>query len=267
MGWCARGALAVLVLMALAALLAPLLAPFDPLEQDLMLINSPPGSEHFLGTDSLGRDILSRLIMGARLSFSMSIGATVLALLLGLGLGGLACAFGRVTQGLYFAFVDLIRSMPGILLCMVLLVSLGSGTGSVVIALAVTFMPLFAHMALSAYRREMATDYVRIARGYGTGVFRLLRVHLLPNIAGVFITQSTIILARVIVTESVLSFLGLGVHPETPTWGRMVAIAVAYIEEAPHAAVVPITALVITTISLVVLGDWLRVRFDPIRNA
>ncbi len=266
MGWEVRCAAGVLGLLALVALLAPFLAPFDPLDQDLMRINEPPTWEHLLGMDSLGRDILSRLITGARLSLSISLQATGLALLFGVGLAGVACALGPIPGGLYFAVVDLIRSMPGILLCMVLLVALGAGTGSVIIALGITFTPLFAYMTQGIYRREAAADYVRIAKSYGAGMTRILRVHLLPNVAGAFITQSSIIFARVIVTESVLSFLGLGVHPETPTWGRMVAAAVAYIEEAPHAAIAPAAALIVTTISLVTLGGWLRIRLDPVRS-
>ena len=266
MGWGIRCVVGFLCLLVLVALLAPLLIPFDSLDQDLLHINEPPSREHLLGMDLLGRDVLSRLIMGTRLSLSISLEATALSLFLGVGLGSLACALGAVSRGIYFTFVDLVRSMPGVLLCMVLLVAMGAGTGSVVLALSITFMPLFAYMTLNIYKREMATDYVQIAKGYGAGTLRLLCVHLLPNVAGAFITQSAIILARVIVTESVLSFLGLGVHPETPTWGRMVALAIAYIEEAPHAAIAPIVLLAITTISLVTLGDWLRIRLDPVRS-
>ncbi len=256
----------IVLFFLLTGIFAPWIIPCDPYEQDLLSFNAPASPEHLLGTDNLGRDILSRLIMGSRLSLLISVQATLLALFLGGGGGLLACSLGSFAAKPFYAFVDVIRTMPGIMLCLVLLVALGSGLIPAVIALAITFVPMYAYLARTVYLREVASDYVTVARCYGVGKLHMLRVHILPNIMGPFITQTGIIFARVVVSESVLSFLGLGVPPDTPTWGRMIASASQYVEEAPHVIIYPVLCLSALTLSLVLLSDRLRVYLDPLRK-
>lgn len=253
---------AVAVFVAIAG---PTLSGVDPFEQDLLNRNQGPSDTYLLGTDHLGRDVLARLIVGTRLSLEAGLGGVLVALLLGGLLGFAASAAGGPAETTFYAFVDLIRAMPGVLLALLLVVALGAGLGPVTIALGVTFAPIFAYVARATYHRELAMDYVTAAESFGAGRWRILFTHILPNVSGAFVTQATIVLPRCIVTESVLSFLGLGVEPDTPTWGRMIAQAAQYIERNPVAVLAPVIALSVLTISLALLGDRLRLRLDPRR--
>ena len=256
----------VMLAAVLTALAAPWIMPLDPFEQDLLSRNAAPNGTYLLGTDHLGRDILSRLILGTRLSLGVGLCAMVIALLLGGGLGLAAMAVGGLFRYLFFAFVDLIRAMPGVLFALLLLVSMGSGVAPVVLALGITFAPHFARIALAVYQRENSMDYVAASRQFGSNRLRILTRHILPNVMGAFITQAAIILPRCMVTESVLSFLGLGVPPDTPTWGRMIAQASRFVEMTPTSVLFPVLALSALTLSLAVLSDGLRVSFDPLRR-
>ena len=259
------GTVLVLTIVA-AALLAPWVVPYDPLDQDLLLINAAPSAQHWLGVDHLGRDVFSRLVMGSRVTLAIGFGGTAIAFLIGgcLALAGLA--LGRFSETLVFGAIDLARAMPGILLALLLIVALGSGATGVAIALGISFAPLFAYVARAAYKREMAQDYVRAARIFGGGRMHVLVQHVMPNIVGGVVTQAAIILPRCMVTESVLSFLGLGSSPDAPTWGRMISDASRFIEQAPHAIIPPVLALITLTVSLSLVGDRLRIRLDPLRD-
>lgn len=260
-------AAAAIVLIVAIALAAPLIAPFDPLDQDLLSLNQPPGAEHWLGTDHVGRDVFSRLVMGTRTTLVVGFGGALLAFLFGTCLGLVALSFGRFAEAALFAAIDLIRAMPDILLALLLIVGLGVGAGPVVIALGIAFAPFFAYVARAGFHREMVRDYVAAARLFGGGRLHVLRLHLLPNLAGGLVTQAAILLPRCIVTESVLSFLGLGSSPDEPTWGRMVADASRYIEVSPHAILAPVAAIVVLTLSLSVVGDAVRRGLDPLRGS
>lgn len=253
-----------LALLALA-LLGPWLAPFDPLDQDLMALNRAPGGAHWLGTDHLGRDVLSRLLAGAGTTLAVAVSGTLLALLLGGGAGLLLTGLGRWAKALGFAAIDTLRGLPPLLLGLVALAAMGPGLPPLVLALALSFAPLFAHVARTARRREAAADYVPAAIVSGAGPWRVLWRHILPNVAGPLVTLSAIILPRCVVTESVLSFLGLGAAPDAPTWGRMAADAARLAEAAPHALLVPVAAIALATAACAMLGDRLRRRVDPLR--
>jgi ABC-type dipeptide/oligopeptide/nickel transport system permease subunit len=257
----------LVVAIVVVAAVAPAIAPYDPLDQDLLALNQAPSAAHWLGTDHIGRDVLSRLLVGTRTTLLIGAGGAVIALLIGGGIGLVALALGRVADALVFGAVDLVRAIPPILLALLLVVALGAGVGPVAIALGLSFAPFFAYVARAAYRREMAQDYVVAARTFGGGPLHVLRLHVLPNLAGALITQAAIVLPRCIVTESVLSFLGLGSSPDAPTWGRMVADSSRYIEIAPHAILAPVIAIVVLTASLSLIGDDLRRRLDPLRHA
>ncbi len=248
----------------LVAVAGPLLVAVDPFQQDLSARNLWPSTRHLLGTDSLGRDILARLVTGARITLSVAFLATAIALVLGAGGALLSVAFGHVTEGVVFALVDLLRSMPNILLALTLMIAFGTGMTALVVALGLAFAPFFARIARAAYRRERHTGYVDAAWTMGVGRFSILRRHILPNVAGAIVTQAAIVLPRAITSESVLSFFGLGAEPSMPTWGRMIADAVPFVERSPLAVAFPVFALTLTTIATVLLGDWLRRRVDPL---
>jgi len=257
---------AILIFMVAVALAAPWIAPFDPLDQDLLALNQPPGPEHWLGTDHIGRDVFSRLVMGARTTLLVGLGGAFAAFVFGAGFGLVALSLGRVSEAILFGAIDLVRAMPGVLLALLLIVALGEGVGPVTIALGISFAPFFAYVARAIYHREAAKDYVTAAQLFGGDPLHVLRVHLAPNLIGGLVTQAAILLPRCIVTESVLSFLGLGSSPDAPTWGRMVAEASRYIELAPHAILAPVLAIVLLTLSLSFFGDTVRRTLDPLRE-
>lgn len=248
------------------ALLGPTVLPHDALAQQVAARNAPPDALHWLGRDHLGRDILARLAEGARISLSVALGATLLALVLGAGIGLLAEAAGRLPGSLVFGAFDAVRALPSILLALTLMVALGAGTGPLVLALGIAYAPHLAAVARAAWRREAASGYVAAARVLGASRIETLRRHVLPNIAGALVTQAAIVMPRAITTESVLSFFGLGVSPETPSWGRMIAGATRFAEAAPHAVAAPVAALCLVTIGFALLGDGLRLRLDPLRR-
>ncbi|BBK39047.1 amino acid ABC transporter permease [Allostella sp. ATCC 35155] len=256
--------LAAAVLLLAAA--GPELVANDPLAQSLELRNAGPSAAHPLGVDPLGRDMAARLAAGTRLSLAIALAGSAVALLLGAGVGLVAAVAGGWLRSVLMGLVDLVRTMPGVLLALVLMVALGNGAAPVILALGLAFAPIFALVAAATYRREMAAGYVQAALVLGSGRFALLRRHVLPNIVGALVTQAALVVPRAITTESVLSFLGLGVAPETPTWGRMIADGVPYIETAPHAALVPMMALSLVTVVCVLAGDRLRATLDPLRD-
>jgi len=254
-------ALAMLAL----ALLGPYVAPFDPLDQNLLALNQPPGPEHLLGTDHLGRDILSRLLAGAGTTLAVAAMASILAFLMGAGAGLLLAGLGRGAEALGFALIDTLRGLPPLLLALIALAAMGPGLSPLVLALALSFAPLFAHVARTARRREQAEEYVAAAIVSGAGPWRIVLRHIMPNLAGPLVTLAAIIVPRCVVTESVLSFLGLGAAPDAPTWGRMAADAARLAEAAPHALLVPVAAIALATGACAALGGAARRRVDPRR--
>lgn len=250
----------------LLAVLGPALVPHDPLVQELAQRNAPPDALHWLGRDHLGRDVLARLAAGTQISLAVALGATLLALALGAGLGLAAEALGRWPSFLAFGAFDMLRAMPSILLAMTLMVALGVGIWPLILALGVAYAPHMALVARAAWRREGSAGYVAAARVIGATPLATLWRHVLPNIAGALVTQAAIIMPRAITTEAVLSFFGLGVSPETPSWGRMISGASRFAESAPHAVLAPVAALCVVTLGFALLGDRLRLALDPLRG-
>ena len=259
--------LSILTILVVAIVLGAVLATESPFDQDLLNRNQPPSVEHWLGTDNFGRDILARMLYGAELTTIVGIGGVISALMIGAVLSLIALAAGSWLAAPVFGLIDFIRALPDVLLALILVVALGPALSSVVIALGIAFSPFFAYVSRAVWRREMAADYITVARTFGAGRLRILYRHALPNMAGALITMAAVILPRCIVTESVLSFLGLGVSPDTPTWGRMIAEATPLFERAPHAVLIPVLALSLLTLSLALLGNHLRALLDPLRGA
>lgn len=261
-----RFGVAAVVLALAVAVFAPWLYTHDPYAQDYAAMAASPSAAHWLGTDELGQDVFSRILLGCRLSLMIGLSAAVVALLAGGALGLAAIALGGIVDYVVFAVIDLIRAMPGVLFALAMVVALEPGTTSVVLALGIAFAPVFARIVKATYQREVAMAYVAAARTFGAGRLRTAFRHILPNVAGALITQFAIIAPRCIVSESVLSFLGLGVSPETPTWGRMIATGAMALEEAPHAVLAPVVALSLLTLGLSLVGDSLRLAADPLRR-
>jgi ABC-type dipeptide/oligopeptide/nickel transport system permease subunit len=257
---------AILGAALLFAVLGPGLVPYDPLAQELAARNAPPDALHWLGRDHLGRDVLARLAAGTQISLAVALGATLLAVGLGAGLGLVAEALGRWPSFLVFGAFDMVRAMPSILLALTLMVALGVGIWPLILALGVAFAPHMALVARAAWRRESSAGYVAAARVMGAAPLATIWRHVLPNIAGALVTQAAIIMPRAITTESVLSFFGLGVSPETPSWGRMISGASRFAESAPHAVLAPVVALCVVTLGFALVGDRLRLALDPLRE-
>lgn len=243
------------------AIAGPFIATHDPMMFSAAM-NEPPGGGHLLGTDDAGRDVYSRLVVGTGLSLFYGACAALVALCAGAFAALLAMAIGRPAEIVLFGIVDLIRALPGILFALAFIIAFEPGPFSVILALGVSFAPNFAMITHATYQQQMAQPYTQAAKVLGAGRLRIAAVHVLPNIAGALITQFAIILPRCIVSESVLSFLGLGVSSELPSWGRMIASSTPYIEEAPHAALAPIIALSVVTFALAVIGNDQRQRLS-----
>jgi peptide/nickel transport system permease protein len=254
---------ALLGALALAALFAPWVAPYSPLQYHPVIQAQPPTGAHLLGTDDLGRDQLSRVIYGARISLSVGIAAIlaggVAGVLLGI-VGGYAR--GWVDQVITIV-VDALLAFPPLLLPLAIAAMLGPSIINLIIALAIARIPVYARLARGQTLQIRGLDYVTAARAVGTRPRAILRRHLLPNIFSPLLVQATISISLAILDESVLSFLGLGAQPPTPDWGAMISAAQTYLDTDPWMMLGPALAIVVTVLSLNLLGDALRDRLDP----
>lgn len=266
-----RGAvigLVVFALLVLIALFAPLLAPHDPIEQYKNFFLSPPsfagGDPQFLfGTDPVGRDILSRLIHGARYSLLIGAVVVVLALVGGIVLGLLAGYFGGLVDVTIMRVMDLILAFPYLLLALVLVTILGPGLFNAMLAIAITLLPFFARLTRGAVMAEKNREYVISARLAGAGHMRLMVVTILPNCLAPLIVQATLCFSDAILGAAALGFLGLGAQPPTPEWGTMLANAREFIQRAPWVVTFPGLCILITVLAINLIGDGLRDALDP----
>ncbi len=259
-----RWGLAVTLLLVLLALLASRLAPYDPAAQNLPLRLLPPAPGHWMGTDELGRDILSRVLYGARIS--MTVGASVVlgSGLLGLILGLLAGYFGSWFDRLVnVVLINAFLSFPGILLAIGFAAFLGPGLGKVVLALVITGWAGYARLARAQALKVKEMEFIVAARSLGASATRILVRHLLPNILQPVLIQATIGMASAILAESTLSFLGLGVLAPVPSWGSMLNDARSHLFDAPHMVVFPALAVMAAVLAFNLLGDALRDWLDP----
>jgi len=258
-----------LVLMGGAALLAPQIAPWDPGRQMLMKRLRPPAWEarglrgHPLGTDHLGRDILSRIVYGGRISLGVGLSAVTLSALIGVSLGLLAGFHGGRTDAVVMRVADVFLSIPYILLAMGVVFALGPSLLNVILVMAVTRWVQFARIVRADVLSIREREFVSGARARGNRSLRLLLRHVLPNALTPIIVVATLELAFMIIYESALSFLGLGVQPPTPTWGWMLADGRNYIATAWWLATFPGLAIMLTVLAVNLLGDWLRDTLDP----
>jgi peptide/nickel transport system permease protein len=257
---------AVLAVAIALGLAGPEAFGLDPATQLLRLRNLGPSDAHLLGTDHLGRDVLARLVAGLGMSLTVAAMALVIAVAAGALPALVAATVGGPLENVLVWLVDLLRAMPGVLLALVLAAVLGSGVVPLSLAVGLTFAPTFALVTRAAYQHERGMPYIEALEGLGAPALRISFLHVLPNIAGPLVTQAAIILPRCIVTESVMSFLGLGATPDMITWGRMIAQASRFFEINPVAVMAPTFATGILTLSLAVVGSALRHRLDPMRR-
>ena len=258
-----RIGLAIVVLAILAATIGPSLTPYDPSAQELAHRLEPPSRAHPLGLDELGRDILARLIGGARISLLVGLAVVSVSSTVGMLLGSMAGYFGGIVDDVISRVVDVLMAFPGILLAIALVAVLGPSLTNVVLALSVIGWVGYARLVRGQALRARELDFVQAARALGAGPARILALHVLPAAFPAVIVQATLGMAGAIIAEASLSFLGLGVQPPTPSWGTMLDAGRAHLFDAPHVTVVPGLAIAILVLGFNFLGDGLRDRIDP----
>ena len=255
---------AVLVALVIGtALLSTIWTPYDHALLDIANKFSPPGAQHWLGTDQLGRDVVSQLMAAAGNSMAVAVTAVVLGGITGTAAGLLASAHGGWIEDLVMRLSDLGFAFPALLFAIMLAAAFGPSLGMVVIAIAFINIPIFARVARGSANQIWTREYVFAARAAGLGKFAISRDHILPNIAAPIIVQATIEFALAILIEAALSYLGLGAQPPSPSWGRMLAEAQTLMYLAPQLAIYPGLAIVIAVLGFGLLGDGLRDISDP----
>ncbi len=254
----------IVVLMAIAAFSAEVLAPYDPLATDYAHMLGPPGAAHWLGTDTFGRDILSRIIYGSRTALLVGFGASFLGATVGAIIGVASAYFGGRVDLLVQRLIDMVMSFPIIVLALAVVAILGSGIVNLILAIAIPFMPRIARVVRSSALAIRETPYIDAARALGFGHARIIFRHMLPNVVTPFLIMITAFVGQAILLEASLSFLGLGVVEPTPAWGLMLrGAAVEFAERAPWMAIFPGLAISAGVFGFNLFGDSLRDALDP----
>jgi glutathione transport system permease protein len=251
------------VLLVLTAVFAPLVAPHDPYKTNYSLSMLPPGPGHWAGTDVYGRDILSRIVYGARISLAVGLTSVLAGAIVGVTLGLISGFFGGVLDGVIMRTSDVLFAFPGILLAIAIVAILGPGLVNVVVAVSVFSMPTFARIVRGSTLALKESLYVRAARSIGASKRRIMFVHIMPGTLSGVIVYFTMRIGTSIITAASLSFLGLGAQPPTPEWGAMLSEGRAYIGVADHMTIFPGIAIFLTVLSFNLFGDGLRAALDP----
>ena len=255
--------LCVIVLLVTLALFAPLLSPYDPTLQTWSAVRKPPSALHWFGTDDVGRDVLSRVIYGARASLSAGLISVVIALLVGVPVGLVSGYAGGFIDALFGRITDALLACPFLILAIALAAFLGPSLSNAMIAIGITTTPIFIRLTRAQVMTVKVEDYVEAARAVGNPHWRIVLVHILPNILPALLVQATLSIAIAIIAEASLSFLGLGQQPPAPSWGSMLNSAQRFLVSAPWMAVWPGLAIFLTVISFNLVGDGLRDALDP----
>ena len=254
---------AILILALGSAVAAPVLAPHDPLRQNLGNALARPGRAHLLGTDNVGRDVLSRVIWGTRISLVAGFVSVAMALLTGGVLGLVAGYSGGRVDGLVMRAMDAVLSFPPLVLALALGAMLGAGLTGVLIALGVVYTPTFARIMRGQVLGIKSREYVDAARALGAPAWRIAVRHVLPNAAAPMVVQASLSVAFAILAEASLSFLGLGIQPPAASWGSMINAGRGYLQQAPWIVFGPGAALFVTVVGLNFVGDAVRDALDP----
>jgi len=253
----------LLVLIVLAVALGPFVVPFDPNAQDLTLRILPPSLAHPLGTDHLGRDILARVLAGGRISLALAIVATIASAVIGIAAGLVAGYRGRRIETAIMGVVDAQLAFPFILLAIALVATIGPSVPTVLLVMALSAWVGFTRPVHAATLALKDRDFVTAAVGLGLPAFTIIRRHLAPHVLPIGIVVGTVQLAQLVLFESALSFLGLGVPPSVPTWGAMLSESRTYIQVAPWTSIFPGLAIVVCVFAISIVGDWLRTLTNP----
>jgi len=258
-----RVGLVIVLVAVLAALVGPALSPYNPAAQELARRLEPPTLSHPFGLDELGRDILARLVAGARISLLVGLAVVSVSSVVGMLVGSIAGYFGGRVDDVISRVVDVLMAFPGILLAIALVAVLGPSLTNVVLALSVIGWVGYARLVRGQALRARELDFVHAARALGAGSPRVVLRHVLPSAFPAVVVQSTLGMAGAIIAEASLSFLGLGVQPPTPSWGTMLDAGRAHLFDAPHLTIFPGLAIALLVLGFNFLGDGLRDRVDP----
>ena len=253
-----------LVLVFLLALLAPLIDRYPPNLLGFEPVEGP-SSEHWMGTDHLGRDLWSRVLHGARLSLLVGFGSQGIAVVIGVLIGMTAGYVGRWVDSFLMRLTDVMQALPGILLAMLFLTVLGSSTRSVILAIGLASWPVIARVIRAQVLQARRLQYVEAAAAMGCSSLRIVSVHIFRNVLGPIIVLATFGIPAAIFTEALLSYIGLGPPPPSPSWGRIISDSFPYLEVSPHYVLFPAAALSLTLLAFNFFGDGLRDAFDPHR--
>ncbi len=255
--------LAFVVLLVFVAIFAPLIAPYGPAERSPGAYREPPSAEHWFGTDTIGMDVFSRVVYGARISLRVGILATLMTLVIGLILGALAGYFGGKTDGLIMRVTDVFLAIPYIVLAVAIASIFGKSVNAVILVLGLTGWLGLCRIVRASFLSLNRLEYVEAARSLGFGDSRIIFRHMLPNALQPVIVYGTIEVGSIILAEAALSFLGVGPVPPTPSWGLMVSEAKSTLAVAPHMLFFPGMAIFLTVLAFVFIGDGLRDALDP----
>jgi ABC-type dipeptide/oligopeptide/nickel transport system permease subunit len=258
-----RVGLAVVGALVIVAIFAPLIAPRDPLEQDLANILKGPSGRHLLGTDELGRDMLSRIFYGSRISLGIATSSVLVAALLGMLFGTAAASLGRWADSSIMRLTDALLAFPVLILAITISIGVGRGALASIVAIAAVNTPVFTRLARAQTLRINQRQYMTAATLFGASTVRRVARHVVPNLINAFIVQASVALSFAIIIEAGLSFLGLGIQAPTPDWGVMVATGKTYMTIAPHMMLAPAGAIFITVLALNLLGDAVSDALDP----
>jgi peptide/nickel transport system permease protein len=255
--------LAVIVLFVVVAMFAPWIAPYDPAAQSWSAVRKAPSLAHWLGTDDVGRDVLARVLFGARASLLAGVISVAIALSIGVPLGLIAGYAGGWIDAILSRITDAMLAVPFLILAIALAAFLGPSLGNAMIAIGVTTTPIFIRLTRGQVMMVKVEDYVEAARAIGNPRWRIALFHILPNILPALLVQATLSIAAAIIAEAALSFLGLGQQPPAPSWGSMLNSAQRFLTQAPWMAIYPGFAIFLTVLSFNLLGDGLRDALDP----
>lgn len=254
---------AIVVALVLCAIFAPLIAPYDPNEQNIIVYLMPPSAENLLGTDQFGRDVLSRLLYGARYSLTIGFLAIVTALIIGSFIGMIAGYVGGRTDIILMQIMDVVLAFPSLILGLALVALMGATLTNIVIAIAFTAIPAFARIARAGVLTQRDREYVQACHAMGFSNARILFGHILPAILPEIMVMTSLWMATAVRTEASLAFIGLGLAPPTPTWGGMVREGFDNILSSFHLALYPSLAILVLVLALNLIGDGLRDVIDP----
>jgi len=255
--------LIALGLLVLAAMFGSSLAPYGVNEVEVADRLQGPSPDHWFGTDELGRDVYSRVLVAARVSLQVGVIAVGISLVVGVTLGLVAGYYGRFVDDAIMRFNDMLFAFPAILLAIAILAVLGPGVTNAMIAIGIVYTPIFARICRASVLSVREETFVRAARSVGASDFRIIRLHILPNVLAPIIVQTSLSLAFAILSEAALSFLGLGIQPPQPSWGRMLFDGRGFIEQAWWMGVFPGLAIFVTVLSFNIVGDAMRDALDP----